>query len=178
MLDFSDAFDRMTIDFFPLALTEFISFLFFQNTKSRCNSDEILSSVGGLSKVLEGKLSPLQALFSPPGLQQMQQFLQQVANNGNGNSAFNPAQLHHLMQQQQQNFLSHHQVSFKASKIEIAYTFEGIEWHHMIVLLAAIGRCGSQTIGTVDAPATGAVANQSLATDPSYADKLFCWGKQ
>ena len=48
----------------------------------------------------------------------------------------------------------------------------------MIVLLAAIGRCGSQTIGTVDAPATGAVANQSLATDPSYANKLFCWGKQ
>lgn len=69
-------------------------------------------------KALEGKLSPLQALFSPPGLQQMQQFLQQVANNGNANNAsgagggnsggFNPAQLHHLMQQQQ-NFLSHHQ---------------------------------------------------------------------
>ena len=64
----------------------------------------------------EGKLSPLQALFSPPGLQQMQQFLQQVANNGGpnnsgsgGGNSFNPAQLHHLMQQQQ-NFLSHHQV--------------------------------------------------------------------
>ena len=70
----------------------------------------------------EGKLSPLQALFSPPGLQQMQQFLQQVANNngsagatapsagGNNNSGFNPAQLHHFMQQQQ-TFLNHHQVS-------------------------------------------------------------------
>ena len=71
----------------------------------------------------------MQALFSPPGLQQMQQFLQQVANNGGnggggtGNNAgntgsiggqggFNPAQLHHLMQQQQ-TFLSHHQVSWK-----------------------------------------------------------------
>ena len=56
----------------------------------------------------------------------MQQFLQQVANNGNvaaaavagagagvGSGAapgFNPTQLHHLMQQQQ-SFLSHHQVS-------------------------------------------------------------------
>ena len=73
---------------------------------------------------MEGKLSPLQALFSPPGLQQMQQFLQQVANNGSAAAAaatgatgpgtgvpgFNPAQLHHLMQQQQ-TFLSHHQVS-------------------------------------------------------------------
>ena len=62
---------------------------------------------------LEGKLSPLQALFSPPGLQQMQQFLQQVAsNNGSGsaNPGFNPAQLHHFMQQQQ-TFLNHHQVS-------------------------------------------------------------------
>ena len=66
----------------------------------------------------EGKLSPLQALFSPPGLQQMQQFLQQVANNnggtggtptGTGGPGFNPAQLHHFMQQQQ-TFLNHHQV--------------------------------------------------------------------
>ena len=54
----------------------------------------------------------------------MQQFLQQVANNGSAAAAaatgaggpgtgvpgFNPAQLHHLMQQQQ-TFLSHHQVS-------------------------------------------------------------------
>ena len=59
------------------------------------------------------------------GLQQMQQFLQQVANNGSVAAAaaaagagagsgpapgFNPTQLHHLMQQQQ-SFLSHHQVS-------------------------------------------------------------------
>ena len=75
------------------------------------NSEDIL-------KGPEGKLSPLQALFSPPGLQQMQQFLQQVANNnggsggtptGTGGPGFNPAQLHHFMQQQQ-TFLNHHQV--------------------------------------------------------------------
>ena len=63
----------------------------------------------GSENAAAGKLSPLQALFSPPGLQQMQQFLQQVANN-NINGGFNPAQLHHLMQQQQ-NFLTHHQVN-------------------------------------------------------------------
>ena len=74
------------------------------NSKSAQDSEK--SSFG------EDKLSPLHALFSPPGLQQMQQFLQQVANNGaatGGQGGFNPAQLHHLMQQQQ-NFLSHHQV--------------------------------------------------------------------
>ena len=89
--------------------------------KNQQERADIREDVG---KALEGKLSPLQALFSPPGLQQMQQFLQQVANNGNvaaaaaagagtGGAAapgFNPTQLHHLMQQQQ-SFLSHHQVS-------------------------------------------------------------------
>ena len=81
------------------------------------NSEDIL-------KGPEGKLSPLQALFSPPGLQQMQQFLQQVANNnggtggtptGTGGPGFNPAQLHHFMQQQQ-TFLNHHQVNTLGQK--------------------------------------------------------------
>ena len=64
-----------------------------------------------------GKLSPLQALFSPPGLQQMQQFLQHVANNNNNNngsglpSGFNPTQLQHFMQQH--NLLNHQQVHIK-----------------------------------------------------------------
>jgi hypothetical protein len=73
-----------------------------------------------------GKMSPLHALFQP-GLQQMQQFLQsqlqQVANNSNNNNnnnntnnnstnrlgGFSHTQLQHFMQQQQ-TFLSHHQV--------------------------------------------------------------------
>ena len=88
--------------------------MYFQ-AKNQQERADIREDVG---KALEGKLSPLQALFSPPGLQQMQQFLQQVANNGSAAAAataggapgFNPAQLHHLMQQQQ-TFLSHHQVS-------------------------------------------------------------------
>ena len=46
-----------------------------QATPSSGQSEDLIK--GGS----EGKLSPLQALFSPPGLQQMQQFLQQVANN-------------------------------------------------------------------------------------------------
>ena len=89
-----------------------IEFFFFQ-AKNQQQNAVIPEDV---AKGLEGKLSPLQALFSPPGLQQMQQFLQQVANNGGGGGqgaqppSFNPAQLHHLMQQQQ-TFLSHHQVS-------------------------------------------------------------------
>jgi hypothetical protein len=71
-----------------------------------------------------GNMSPLHALFQP-GLQQMQQFLQsqlqQVANNSNNNNnntnnnstnrlgGFSHTQLQHFMQQQQ-TFLSHHQV--------------------------------------------------------------------
>ena len=87
--------------------------IFFFQAKNQQQNAVIPEDV---AKGLEGKLSPLQALFSPPGLQQMQQFLQQVANNGGGGGqgaqppSFNPAQLHHLMQQQQ-TFLSHHQVS-------------------------------------------------------------------
>ena len=70
----------------------------------------------------EDKLSPLHALFSPPGLQQMQQFLQHMANNNNNNNTnsttnnnggplpgFNPSQLQHFMQQH--NLLNQQQVS-------------------------------------------------------------------
>ena len=50
--------------------------------ESRTSGQQPLLNAEDILKVgqTEGKLSPLQALFSPPGLQQMQQFLQQVAN--------------------------------------------------------------------------------------------------
>ena len=85
------------------------------NSKSAQDSEK--SSFG------EDKLSPLHALFSPPGLQQMQQFLQHMANNNNNNNntnttnnnnggplpGFNPSQLQHFMQQH--NLLNQQQVS-------------------------------------------------------------------
>ena len=40
------------------------------------------------------------------------------------------------------------------------------------LLLLAVGGCGSETIGTVDAPATRTIANQSFATNSSYANQL------
>ena len=62
------------------------SLLTFTQVKNQAESrtaQQALINAEDLLKVglpNEGKLSPLQALFSPPGLQQMQQFLQQVAN--------------------------------------------------------------------------------------------------
>ena len=91
---------------------------FFQaakhHTSSSQDSEKITSALAG--EVSAGKLSPLQALFSPPGLQQMQQFLQHVVNNNNNNNnngglapGFNPTHLQHFMQQS--NLLNQHQVS-------------------------------------------------------------------
>ena len=88
-------------------------FLKFQASHKQSQDSEKTSSGDA------GKLSPLQALFSPPGLQQMQQmqqFLQHVANNNNNNgsalpSGFNPTQLQHFMQQH--NLLNHQQVYTK-----------------------------------------------------------------
>ena len=82
----------------------------------------------------------------------MQQFLQQVANNGSAAAAaatgnggpgtgvpgFNPAQLHHLMQQQQ-TFLSHHQVS-GFSKL---YIYPKYCKNQMNLLLSKLGHQGT-----------------------------------
>ena len=64
----------LTCKLFPLQVKN--------QVESRTPGQQPLLNAEDILKVgqTEGKLSPLQALFSPPGLQQMQQFLQQVAN--------------------------------------------------------------------------------------------------
>ena len=63
--------------------TSLLTFTQVKNQAESRTGQQALINAEDLLKVglpNEGKLSPLQALFSPPGLQQMQQFLQQVAN--------------------------------------------------------------------------------------------------
>jgi hypothetical protein len=110
------------------------------HTSQSQDSEKIASALAAGEAAAAGKLSPLQALFSPPGLQQMQQFLQHVVNNNNNNNnngglapGFNPTHLQHFMQQS--NLLNQHQQLADAGRKQLEQLMHQLQEQLQINLL-------------------------------------------